>query len=94
MRSVRRQTVPGCCGRNSGGQRRTEIKMAVFWDEAPHRLVIIDRRFRGAYCFHHQGDVIFKCPYLARCLTKILHYFHLSLVRFKDYYYYYYYYYY
>jgi hypothetical protein len=27
----------------------------VFWDIAPCSLVEINRRFRGAYCLHHQG---------------------------------------
>jgi hypothetical protein len=31
-------------------------KMAVFWDIAPCRLAETDRRFRCAYCLHHQGD--------------------------------------
>jgi hypothetical protein len=31
--------------------------MSIFWDVAPCSLVEIDRRFRGAYCLHHQGDV-------------------------------------
>jgi hypothetical protein len=31
-------------------------KMTVFWDFAPRSLVEVDRRFRGAYCLHHQGD--------------------------------------
>jgi hypothetical protein len=30
--------------------------MAVFWAVASCSLEDIDRRFRGAYCFHHQGD--------------------------------------
>jgi hypothetical protein len=30
--------------------------MAVFWDVAPYSPVEDDRRFRGAYCLHHQGD--------------------------------------
>jgi hypothetical protein len=30
--------------------------MAVFWDVATCGLVDRDRRFRGAYCLHHQGD--------------------------------------
>jgi hypothetical protein len=33
----------------------TSMKMAVFWDVAPCSLVDTDRRFRGAYCLHHQG---------------------------------------
>jgi hypothetical protein len=28
----------------------------VFWDIVPCRLVVVDRRFRGAYCIYHQGD--------------------------------------
>jgi hypothetical protein len=30
--------------------------VTVFWDVAPCSLVETDRRFRGAYCLHHQGD--------------------------------------
>jgi hypothetical protein len=30
---------------------------AVFWDILPCKMVV-DRRFRGAYCLHHQGWVI------------------------------------
>jgi hypothetical protein len=29
------------------------MKITVFWDIAPCNLVIVDRRFRGAYCLHH-----------------------------------------
>jgi hypothetical protein len=32
--------------------------MTVFWDFAPSRLVETDRRFRGTYCLHHQGDEV------------------------------------
>jgi hypothetical protein len=32
------------------------MKMTVFWDVALCSLVEIDRRFRGAYCLHHQDD--------------------------------------
>jgi hypothetical protein len=31
------------------------MKMSVFWNIAPCSLVETDRRFRGAYCFHHHG---------------------------------------
>jgi hypothetical protein len=27
----------------------------VFWDVLPGKM-IVDRRFRGAYCLHHQGS--------------------------------------
>jgi hypothetical protein len=30
--------------------------MTAFWDTVPCSLVEVDRRFRGAYCLHHQGD--------------------------------------
>jgi hypothetical protein len=29
----------------------------VFWDTLPCKM-IVDRRFRGAYCLHHQGSLI------------------------------------
>jgi hypothetical protein len=32
------------------------MKMTVFWDVVPCSLLEIDRRFRGAYCLHHQDD--------------------------------------
>jgi hypothetical protein len=32
------------------------LKFRVFWDVAPCSHVEMDRRFRGAYCLHHQGD--------------------------------------
>jgi hypothetical protein len=32
-----------------------QTKMADFWDVAPCSLIDTDRRFRGAYCLHHQG---------------------------------------
>jgi hypothetical protein len=36
------------------------MKMAVFWVVVPRSLVEVYRRFRGACCFHHQGDVTSK----------------------------------
>jgi hypothetical protein len=32
------------------------MKFRVFWDVAPCSHVDVDRRFRGAYCLHHQVD--------------------------------------
>jgi hypothetical protein len=32
------------------------MKFRVFWDVAPCSQVDVDRRFRGAYCLHLQGD--------------------------------------
>jgi hypothetical protein len=34
----------------------TNTNMTVFWDVALCSLVEINRRFRDAYCLHHQGD--------------------------------------
>jgi hypothetical protein len=31
------------------------MKIRAFWDTAPCSLGV-DRRFRGAYCLHHQGE--------------------------------------
>jgi hypothetical protein len=36
------------------------MKFRVFWDVAPCSHDEVDRRFRGAYCFHHQGDAHFN----------------------------------
>jgi hypothetical protein len=33
-----------------------KFKVRVFWDVAPYSHVELDRRFRGAYCLHYQGD--------------------------------------
>jgi hypothetical protein len=30
--------------------------MRAVWDIAPWNLVAVDRRFRGAYCLHQQGE--------------------------------------
>jgi hypothetical protein len=32
------------------------MKVTAFWDTAPRSLVEVYRRFRDAYCLHHQGD--------------------------------------
>jgi hypothetical protein len=34
----------------------TSIKMTALWDMTPCSLVIVYRRFRGAYCLHHEDD--------------------------------------
>jgi hypothetical protein len=36
----------------------------VFWDVLPCKI-IVDRRFRGTYCLHHQGDEIIRLFYAA-----------------------------
>jgi hypothetical protein len=32
------------------------MKMTLIWNVAPCNLVEVYRRFKGAYCLHHQGD--------------------------------------
>jgi hypothetical protein len=39
---------------DSGSQQYKKIKITVFWDVTPSSLVEVCRRFRGAYCLHHQ----------------------------------------
>jgi hypothetical protein len=36
------------------------LEMAVFWNFASCSLVDIERRFRGAYCLHQQGDLMME----------------------------------
>jgi hypothetical protein len=36
------------------------MKMAVFWVVAPRKLILVYQRFRGLYCWHHQGDRVGK----------------------------------
>jgi hypothetical protein len=36
--------------------KAASVKMLAFWDIAPCSLVIVDRRFKGAYCLRRQGD--------------------------------------
>jgi hypothetical protein len=36
------------------------MKLRVFWDIAPCSHVEVDRRFRGAYCLHHQWALMME----------------------------------
>jgi hypothetical protein len=36
------------------------MRFRVFCDVAPCSHVEVDRRFRGAYCVHHQGDLMME----------------------------------
>jgi hypothetical protein len=38
----------------------TSTETTVLWDVAPRSLVLIDRRFREAYCLHYQGDRLIR----------------------------------
>jgi hypothetical protein len=55
------------------------IKITGVWNVAPGSLVEVDRRFRGAYCLHHQGDdlffleVAFHVGLLAICVQIRIH---------------------
>jgi hypothetical protein len=45
------------------------MKMTVFWDIALCNLIKVDRRFKGAYCHHHQSNKkavywFFACGFL------------------------------
>jgi hypothetical protein len=37
------------------GSHSGEFEDIYFWEVAPRSLLEVDRRFRGAYCLHHQG---------------------------------------
>jgi hypothetical protein len=51
--------------------------MTAFWDIAPCSLVEVDRRFRGAYCLHHQDDELIAlmiiAPLKRRSISTTLH---------------------
>jgi hypothetical protein len=49
------------------GSHGGECEDRAFWDIAPCSLVV-DRRFIGAYCLHHQA-----APLKRRCTTARLH---------------------
>jgi DNA topoisomerase VI subunit B len=36
------------------------MKFRIFWDMLPSSQVDVDRRFRGAYCLHHQGALMIE----------------------------------
>jgi hypothetical protein len=56
------------------------LKVTVFWDVAPYSLVLVYRRFRGAYCLHHQWSPmvpirpakILACPNGSRISNQFL----------------------
>jgi hypothetical protein len=47
------------------GLRKTinVLKVRAFWDIGPCGLVEVGRRFRNAYCLHHQGDLTSEQDY-------------------------------
>jgi len=42
----------------------------VFWDVLPCKM-IVDRRFRGAFCLHHQGDDYFTWQYIPEVKSEL-----------------------
>jgi hypothetical protein len=47
------------------------MKFRVFWDVAPFSQVDVDQYFRGAYCFHHQGDEWIALMMEAVCTSEM-----------------------
>jgi hypothetical protein len=52
--------LPGLEGTWQNVQQQWDFRFsrrrAAFWDNAPCSVMEVGRRFRGAYCLHHQGD--------------------------------------
>jgi hypothetical protein len=55
--------------------------MAAFWDIALCSHMAINRRFRGAYCLHNQGDeyYVYKLRYLSLCISILNRLIHSSV---------------
>jgi hypothetical protein len=45
--------------------------MKFSWDVAPCSHVEVDRRFRGAYCLHHQGNFFFLFLNIKRIISAV-----------------------
>jgi hypothetical protein len=45
------------------------MKMSAFWNIAPYSLVDVDRRFRGAYSLHNEGD---ECCHLHCIVLQVV----------------------
>jgi hypothetical protein len=45
------------------------MKIGALWDVEPCSLVRVDRRFKGAYCLHHQDSLIMALAVSSRTLT-------------------------
>jgi hypothetical protein len=44
---------------------------AAFWSNAPCNIAEIDKRFRGAYCLHHQGAVMMEVENISETPVKV-----------------------
>jgi hypothetical protein len=42
-------------------KHKSSLNIRAFWNIASCNLVKVDRRFRGAYCLHHQGETARRC---------------------------------
>jgi hypothetical protein len=58
-------------------------KITVFWDVAPCSLVEVYRRFRGACCLHHQGDIPENSPFHTRLRENLKSHPDIMRLRFK-----------
>jgi uncharacterized protein (DUF305 family) len=47
------------------------VKIRVFWDVAPCSQVDVDRRFRDAYCHHHQIALTMEAVRTSETLVNI-----------------------
>jgi hypothetical protein len=49
--------------------------MAVLWKTAPCNLREVDQHFKGAYCYHHQGNELVKfCETTQRSIPQDSHF--------------------
>jgi hypothetical protein len=54
MKSANKEATP----ESSQALTAMRMKMAVFWNFAPCRLLEVYRRFRSACCLHYHSDVV------------------------------------
>jgi hypothetical protein len=51
--------------------RAGSMKMIAFWDIAPYSLVEVGRRFRGAFCLHHQRALMMEVVHISETSVYI-----------------------
>jgi hypothetical protein len=59
-----RGTMKSCMLLGLQSRNKLLLKFRVFWDVLPCSQVDVNRRFRGAYCLHHQRDEYLLRPVL------------------------------
>jgi hypothetical protein len=57
---INRIPVPIILGEIISVQIKPDVKFKVFWDVAPCSHIEVDRRFRGVYSLHPQGDQVIE----------------------------------